>query len=193
MEKRILIKSEEERLVYGEVYRPMDVDTDQEAMTAVEIRKMAHAFIYKGLTSKIDENHNCLESGSIAVESYIVKADDPDGFVEGAWVLVTKIEADDLWAKVKSGEINGYSFYGKGQTVTLKTNINMPTSGKGFTELSTDGPLPPHNHAIDVNFKKDGKIVSGETEITLSHIHKFRAGTATQSEFEHSHRLMFES
>lgn len=192
MEKKAILKSEDERLVYGEVYLPMDVDSDDEAMTKEEIRKMAHAFLFKGLTESIDENHNCIVSGCRVVESYIAKANDPDGFVEGSWVLGVKVVDDDLWAKVKSGDINGYSFQGAGQTITLKTKIKMPIAGSGFTELSTDDLLPAHNHSITVAFTKSGRIIAGETGETLSHTHKFKAATATGASFDHSHRLMFE-
>ena len=40
--QRIVIKDESKRLVYGEVYAPLQIDTDGEAMTSEEVEKMAH-------------------------------------------------------------------------------------------------------------------------------------------------------
>ena len=50
---KIVIKSEDERLVYGEVYIPLHVDTQGEAMTAEEIRKMAHDFLMSGKVNRL--------------------------------------------------------------------------------------------------------------------------------------------
>ena len=190
--RQLIIKSDEERLVYGEVYIPLDVDSQEEAMTAEEIRKMAHAFLEKGLIEKIDVNHNKEDSGCVVVESFIARKDDPDGFIEGAWVLVTRVIPDELWEKVKSGELNGYSFHGSGQSVTLDAEVDMPVYGNGDTEESLDGPLPPHSHGLSVKFDNDGKIIACETDESLSHVHDVKKATSTDPSFGHSHRLIFE-
>ena len=46
--KTLVVKSEEQQIVYGEVYAPNRPDAQGEYMTAVEIRKMAHEFIRSG-------------------------------------------------------------------------------------------------------------------------------------------------
>ena len=191
-EKKLIIKSEEERLVYGEVYIPLDVDSQGEAMTAAEIRKMAHLFLEKGLVQNIDEMHNKIPSGCAVVESFIARKNDPDEFIEGSWVLVTKITPDELWEKVKSGELNGYSFYGDGPSVKLNATVDIPVFGKGETEESIDGPLPPHHHPLSLNFDPNGNIIKGHTGEELSHTHEFSKATATSRSFDHSHRLIFE-
>lgn len=109
---KLVIKSEDRRLVYGEVYAPLHIDTDKEAMTASEIEKMAHNFLSRGLTNKIDIGHNLQESGSVIVESFIARKNDPDGFIEGSWVIGVLVP-EDVWPAVKNGELNGFSFYGK--------------------------------------------------------------------------------
>jgi len=82
--KALVIKSEEERLVYGEVYSPLHVDTDGEAMTAAEIKKMAHHFLSSGRVNKIDVSHNLEESGAIVIESFLARKHEPDGYFDGA-------------------------------------------------------------------------------------------------------------
>lgn len=191
MKGRIVIKSEEERLVYGEVYAPMRVDTDEEAMTSDEIRKMAHRFLSEGRTDKIDVQHNFEESGSLVVESFIARKNDPDDFVEDSWVLGVLIP-EDIWPAVKSGEINGFSFAGMpdGGKKVLRTVVRKATRMEGSTEKSDGGPIPIHEHAIDLKFGSDGRIVQTDTSESFGHRHAVRKATATEKAFDHSHRMI---
>lgn len=187
---KLVIKSEEERLVYAEVYSPLHIDTDGEAMTAIEIQKMAHGFLASGKTAKIDVQHNCEESGCVAVESFIARANDPDGFIEGSWVLGVKVLPDTLWEKVKSGELNGFSMYGMTSNRVARCRITQAKRMVGETEDSIGGPLPAHFHTVDLEFWEDGRIKSGETGDKLGHAHKVHKATATEKEFDHSHRMI---
>lgn len=190
MNPKILIKSEEERLVFGEVYSPMDVDSQGEAMTAEEIKKAAYNFLSKGIPSNIDENHNGISTGCTVVESFLARKEDPDGFIEGSWVIGVYVAPDDQWEKVKSGELNCFSFAGAGQTFALKALVELPVSGEGETEDSTDGVLPPHSHKLSMKFDADGKVKPGVTEEELGHSHNFSRVSATEAVFEHSHRIV---
>lgn len=186
-----MLKSEEQRLVYGEVYSPYHVDTDGEAMTPGEIEQMAHAFMSKGSTSKIDVSHSYEESGCLIVESFIARKSDPDGFVEGAWVLGVKVLPDELWADIKKGELNGFSFAGgvKKNVVTVKVLEVKSLSGE--TEKSdAGGVLPEHDHAINLKFNEDGSLIPGKTSGSLNHSHPVDKATATESAFEHAHRMI---
>jgi len=187
---RIVIKSEEKRIVFGEVYSPLHIDTDGEAMTAEDIEMAAYAFMEKGRTSKIDVGHNQKESGCHVVESFLARKNDPDGFIEGAWVLGVKIVPDALWEAVKKGELNGFSFMGSVEKVPVKAKVVVARKLIGETEESTGGPFPPHKHAIKVAFSSDGRLLSGETEEAVGHTHPIRRATATESSFDHSHRMI---
>jgi len=189
--RRIVIKSEDKRLVYGEVYAPLYVDTDGESMTAEEIERMAHKFLASGRTSKIDIQHNQQESGAQVVESFIARENDPDGFVLGSWVLGVKIP-EEYWEAVKSGELNGFSFFGHVQkTQPMKMRVRMTRSLKGETESTPPGGLlPPHKHDLNITFKEDGSVLEGRTDITLGHVHRVVKSTATESALDHSHRMV---
>jgi hypothetical protein len=187
---RIVIKSEDERLVYGEVYAPMRVDTDTEAMTAAEIKKMAHSFLANGLTDKVDVSHNFEESGAAVVESFIARKDDPDGFIESSWVVGAHIP-EHLWEAVKSGEINGFSFAGLPcNKTTARAQVRMVKKLVGETEPSTEGPLPPHDHSIALVFNDGGRIIPTLTGESLGHSHEVTKATATSASFDHSHRMI---
>jgi hypothetical protein len=187
---KIVIKSDEKRIVYGEVYAPYQVDTDGEAMLPEDIERMAHNFLASGRVNKIDVQHNLQESGCLVVESFIARKDDPDGFIEGAWVLGTKIIPDDLWDKVKKGEINGYSFYGPVTQVPVQAVVVATRRMLGKTEDSSDGLLPPHEHDLDIKFSKDDKVIPGLTGEALGHCHIVTRTTATEMEMEHAHRMV---
>jgi len=139
--RKIVVKSDDRRLVFGEVYSPLHVDTDTEAMTAAEIEAMAHRFLISGRTDKIDVGHNGMESGCQVCESYIAKANDADGFVEGAWVLGVYVLPDDLWQAVKSGELNGFSFAGAVGRVPAEAVVEVTRKLEGETEKSIEDAL----------------------------------------------------
>lgn len=187
---KIVIKSEEKRIVYGEVYAPWQIDTDGEAMLPEDIERMAHDFLASGRVNKIDVQHNLEESGCQVVESFIARKGDPDGFLEGSWVLGTRIIPDDLWDKVKKGEINGYSFYGPVTQVSVQAVVVATSRITGKTEDSADGLLPPHDHDLDIKFSKDDKVIPGLTGNTLGHCHLVTRTTATEQEMDHAHRMI---
>lgn len=193
MEKHTVIKSEEERIVIGEVYRPLDVDSCGDAMTSDEIKKMAYKFMLKGLQQNIDDTHDNTKTGCVVVESYIAKKDDPDGFAEGSWVIATKILNDDLWKKIKAGERNCYSFQADVATIKIDSIITVPVSARGITEKSSENDiLPPHDHEVELSFTDDGKLIRTSTSETLKHIHTVIKPSATEPNFSHSHRMVIE-
>lgn len=188
--KKVVIKSEDLRLVYGEVYSPLVVDTDDDVMTAEEIRKMAHSFLAKGRTSKIDVGHSQQECGVVVVESFIARKNDPDDFIDGSWVVGALILPDELWEKVKKGDLNAFSFFGTAQRTEAEVSVEVVKRIVGKTEESKDGLLPPHVHGVVVVFDDNGKLVATETEKEIDHVHPVLKATATEKAIEHSHRLV---
>lgn len=187
----IVVKSDEKRLVYGEVYAPLRVDTDTDTMTAEEIQKMAHNFLRNRRTDKVDVSHNFKESGCLIVESFIARKNDPDGFIEGAWVLGAHIIPDDLWEAVKKGDLNGFSFAGKpGGRVEAQVVVTQTRKILGTTEKNADEVLPPHDHEVNLTFDSNGRIIPTATAQAMGHVHAVRKATATEEEIGHSHRLI---
>jgi len=187
--RNVVIKSEEKRLVYGEVYSPLHVDTDMETMTAEDIQSAAHAFLASGRVNKIDVGHNGVESGCLVVESFIARKQDPDGFIEGAWVLGVQV-TPQYWEQVKTGELNGFSFAGSVEKVPVVATVVVARKMMGRTELSSKGLLPPHDHSVEIDFSENGRVLAGKTGKTLEHSHAVNRATATDRELDHSHRLI---
>ena len=181
-------KIEEDQVVYGEVYVPNRVDTDHETVSEKDVEKMAWEFLASGKMSKIDVQHDLLESGCSVVESFVArKGWEP--WVDGAWVMGVKC-TDDIWKSVKSGELNGFSFYGTSKKVPAKVLVEVAKQIAGVTEQNTEDILPPHDHTFLINFDNKGNIVSGKTDIVMEHGHTIKHGTATEEELAHRHRLV---
>lgn len=111
-------KSEgEKRLVTGIVLEPDEVDSQGDTISAEAIERSAHRFLARynrgasmGLMHKM--------FGDIGVdlaESYITQEDTTIGdeaVKKGSWVMTVKVVEDELWEKIKSGAITGFSIGG---------------------------------------------------------------------------------
>lgn len=175
----------EQRIVYAEVYAPNRPDSDGEYMTAETIRKMAHDFARNNRFAQVDCYHNNeVTPGVVVIESFIARKGDPDGFLEGAWVVGVHIPDDDIWDKVKKGEINGFSMEAFVVREEQEVEIQIPPVVSGTTSKSED-----HEHHFFVSFDKDGNFMGGVTDEVNGHRHVIKAGTVTEKFEGHNHRF----
>ncbi len=113
----------DKRMVYGIVYSPEELDTDNEFSTASEIEKASHNFMKNARTTQIDKQHNEDANNGFVAENWITKENDSI-FSEqpvGSWAVGIKIENDDTWEEVKKGEIKGLSMGGFSEKETIET------------------------------------------------------------------------
>ena len=189
MERRVTITKidEDKQLAYGAVYMPMIPDSQGDFMTEAEIEKMAHGFMKDGLLRGVDTQHDLCDNGAVVVESFISREGDPDFLIKGSWVAAVWCP-DDIWPMVKSGELGGFSMYGKGERIPTMITIEIPDNGilKGDTDHAED-----HTHKFVIKFDEDGKFLGGETNIVDGHSHKITKGTATEDADDHRHRFSF--
>jgi len=108
---------EEERVVKGVVYKPNEVDSQGDWMTAEDIKKAAYHFMKQLRLQNVDTGHNFVKAEAYVCESYIANSNDPEGYPKGAWIVAMKIEDDTLWADIVRGEYQAFSMYGKGQAI----------------------------------------------------------------------------
>jgi hypothetical protein len=183
--KRLAIKQEGElQIAMGEVYAPNRPDAQGEYMTADQIRKMAHGFLRSGKMASIDVMHgNVVSKGSSVVESYIAGPDDKM-FLPGSWVVGVHIPDPVLWAKVKKGEINGFSMEALVTRHEQEVNVEIPPVVSGRTSKSED-----HEHQYFVSYDANGVFKGGITNTVNGHYHTIVAGTHTQSVQGHTHRF----
>jgi hypothetical protein len=108
----------EEMVSIGVVYMPDEADLQDEWGERTVIEKAAHDWMANYRWA--DAEHSWQQGAGIPVESYIAPCDihtyfgkdlGKDYITEGSWVVGMKW-APEWWAKVKNGEISGYSLGG---------------------------------------------------------------------------------
>jgi len=114
----------EKRLVYGVVIEPKLIDTDNDWTDEKEIENACHMFMKYFQESGIDHEF-VVEKGLKIVENYIAQSNfNINGVVikKGSWIMVHYVENDEIWERIKNGDLNGYSFEGLGMYVNQKPN-----------------------------------------------------------------------
>jgi hypothetical protein len=129
IEKFIEIKKNtlKEGLVYGIVYEPLKKDAHGDWSTCEEIQKMAHNFLPSALRNGVWTNKNHLkeiEKEDVEiVESYIAPVDfelKGENIYKGSWILVSKINSEELRKEIENGEFTGYSLEGVGKKLDIE-------------------------------------------------------------------------
>ena len=103
------------------IYR-YDADTDSDYYVYFSkdtVKNCAYSFLKNNNHHKATYEHQDRVSGVLTVESWIIEDPKVDksrlyGFElkKGTWMVKMKIENDELWQKVKSGDIKGLSIEG---------------------------------------------------------------------------------
>ncbi len=112
----IFIEKADEHIVAGIVYEPDTVDAQGDEASEEEIRKAAYRFMENGCEFKV--NHKGKNVDVAILESYIAPQDlmiAKQKVKKGSWVLVTRVNDDDIWKDIKDGKLTGYSMAGTAQ------------------------------------------------------------------------------
>jgi hypothetical protein len=171
------------QIAYGEVYLPNIPDSDDDFMSPTEIRKTAHKFLQDTNNTNISIEHDGVMVPASVVESFIVRKCD-DTFIEGSWAVGVHIEDADIWAKVESGDISGFSMEGIAIKTETEIEIEIPEFIKGETFAVED-----HSHTFTVQYNDEGKYLGGYTSEVEGHMHNIAKGTSTEKVNGHSHRF----
>jgi hypothetical protein len=176
--------NEEERIVTGvmisegtPIYRnDNEIGEHYVLFDKATIKTIVHKFFKKGFIANVNEMHNPDKQveGVHLIESYLVDSEKglspnnlgKDIVREGSWVASYKIDNEEVWNKVKSGEFKGFSvegLFGRKQ-VNIKTEQKMSKSFKEilfgkieegkkevFAEVATvDGVVLTYDGALEV-------------------------------------------
>jgi hypothetical protein len=81
------------------------------------IQKIVQRFFKNRMTTNVNLMHETPVSDVYMIESFIIdeRKKTPEGFStlpKGSWFGSFKVENDEMWAKVKSGEVRGFSIEG---------------------------------------------------------------------------------
>lgn len=113
-----IFKAEDEkRLVTGVVMEPGEFDAHGDITMAEEIEQAAYVYM---LNSQVVGDQHSQPAPAKIVESYIAPADFEMGgqaVKQGSWIMTVKVEDDEMWEAVKSGDYTGFSIGGFAQKV----------------------------------------------------------------------------
>lgn len=142
-EVNLTLANEEKRLLLGaalipnkKIYRNIDGNEFYITFSEETIEKLAHSFFKKGYQNNSSLEHQVQLQGMSVVEGWTVK--DPlndksnafgKTYEKGTWVTMMKVDNDEVWQKVKEGEVKGFSIdalIGL-KELNLKSDINMST------------------------------------------------------------------
>ena len=101
------------QIVYGEVYRPYEVDSQGDWMTPEDIEDMAHNWLMHWRLIGIQHNYISRDTAD-PVESGLTRVPEPDFPTPGTWVLAVKVRNPTIWKDVEAGRITGFSLGGEG-------------------------------------------------------------------------------
>lgn len=136
-EIKLAIQNEDKRIIFTPVLIPnqliyrniageeFNLMFDKETIELVEQK-----WVKDNLSSAVDIEHSSkLIEGVTFFESVLLNnerfatAKGFEGLPEGTWFLTGKVESDEVWSKIKSGEVNGVSIDGLFKT----TEVNKVT------------------------------------------------------------------
>ena len=189
---RVQRMNEDEQVVYGVVYEPFVLDTYGEFMTDVSVRELAHRTLRLELDKLGDVNHDNEPRDTYLVESHIAEKDDPN-YPEGAWVVGMKINDPEVWADIKDGKLNGFSFEAMVWRRAVIVEVEVDVDQVMVTS-EADG----HDHVALVHLDDFGRVTGGRTSLVLGHYHNIYHGTHTADAVNpvtgnsHSHRYQLE-
>ena len=199
------IENEEQRLVLGAVMIPdkpifRRFDNDVECYVLYKedtIKQMVEKFFANGFQNNTDINHNFEISDGVYLRQAFLKDSKlgiaPNGFEElpdGTLFFEYHILNDEVWKKVKSGEVNGFSLAGNFHLVEMKINKkenNMKmklnkiksmlqkalmafgslSTDKGLISYESDNELPEVGESIYLVDEEGNESVAADGEYTL--------------------------
>lgn len=104
----------DKQIAFGVVLEPDEVDSQNDTITAEEIEQAAHAWLAKYQDRGV--MHTQLANGKIEIyESYVAPANlniNGQAVKKGTWLLMYHVQDKDLWKKIKSGQLTGFSMGG---------------------------------------------------------------------------------
>jgi DNA adenine methylase len=127
----------DERYVLGIVLEPEVVDAQGDIYSSEEIRVAAHRFMEEfgglGLMHRLRVNDQVK-----VLESYLAPTDFSIGDLtvrKGTWLLAVRVLSDELWERVKSGDLTGFSIGGSARRVPEPAPVPAPD-----TNTETNAP-----------------------------------------------------
>lgn len=102
----------DQRLFTAVVLRPEVVDSHGDIYSHEVVKQACHDYVAHCMNSNLQHQFDLEKADMKIVESYIAPTDmsfDEGDVVKGDWVMVAKIENEELWKACKEGHFTGFS------------------------------------------------------------------------------------
>lgn len=102
----------DQRLFTAVVLRPDVVDSHGDIYSQDVVKQACHDYVAYCMNSNLQHQIELEKSDMKVVESYIAPVDisfEDGDVLKGDWVMVAKIENEDLWKACKNGDFTGFS------------------------------------------------------------------------------------
>lgn len=112
----IFFIKEDEQIVGGVVYEPMEVDLHDDFASADDIRDACYDFMENVKVFKLSHKGSPLGNKIRILENYLAPADleiNKQKIKKGSWLIVLKIVDKKIWQDIKDGKINAFSMAGR--------------------------------------------------------------------------------
>lgn len=155
--KSIKKSGDEERMVFGIVYSPDQVDTQGDFAKASEIKRAAHSFMKECSIHNVDIKHDFDPKDAYVAESWITKGKDSlfEKEPDGSWAVGIKVESDELWAQIKKGELAGISMAGRAVKVKKEDGGDILTKMEEMLTRIFKGAAVKKDDSCAGDTKKD--------------------------------------
>lgn len=174
-----------EHVVMAEVLVPDVANVYGDFWTRDSIKQAAYMFMERGFGLDIEHDRVDHTGEWFVVESFIVRAGDPD-FIEGSWVVGVRIHSSKIWDAVLNGDINGFSYEALVEFIEATLYVEDDGIRQGVTEPD---PVDGHTHEFAVIVGPDNRPTAGGTSETNGHSHGILTHTVTQEAAGHVHRF----
>jgi len=179
-----------ECVVFAEVLIPEVRNVCGDFWTRENIKDAAYKFMMQGFGIDIEHDKVDVNGADVfVVESFIARPGDPD-FIEGSWVVASKIVNPALFQQVLDGNINGYSY----EALLGFSPITLETNDDGVRMGDTEpDPFDGHTHFFTVIVDDNNRPISGGTTVDMGHSHNILTHTVTENAstmdgYSHNHR-----
>lgn len=174
-----------EQVVFAEVLVPDVVNSFGDVYTREAIVDFAYEFARQGYLLDIDhDNVDVTGTKYYVVESFIARDGDPD-FIDGSWVVGVKVLDADLWSKILSGAINGFSFEAE---VSMQPITFVAQDQRIVVGRTEPHPLDGHTHTYTLVVDSLNRPFEGGTSEDAGHSHRILTHTVTEVAEGHNHR-----
>jgi len=142
-EEQVFLEKEDKHLIVGAVlvpdkpiYRNNGKEEFYIQFSKETIEKLAHEYLMNGRIYSVTTDHQDIADDVALVESWIKTSENDKSndygmnLPIGTWLVSMKVENEDVWGRVKSGELRGFSI----ESFVNLDEINLQKQDKNMTE-----------------------------------------------------------